>query len=75
MPEGAVQEVNKPLIVMSLQAYRRGNNLLGALALLGKSTSFPQMCKWNAFTIDSWTSLCDDALGKSFTTLAEGGTD
>ena len=27
----------------------------------GKSTSFPQMCKWNAFTIDSLGPLCNDA--------------
>jgi hypothetical protein len=27
-------------------------------ALVRISTSFPEMCKWNAFAIDTWRPLC-----------------
>jgi signal transduction histidine kinase len=40
-----------------------------------KSTGFPQMCKWTAFTIDSPGGVCKDehpAKGKIFTTPGKG---
>jgi len=51
---------------------RRGADSLPdpSLGFPGKDSPLPQMCKWNAFTIDSENRLCEDCqrvnIGKNF---------
>src|SRR6266481_2515211 len=51
---------------------QHGKQSVKSIRLLVKCTSFPQMCKWNAFTIDSDASLCNDAARENFYHFCEG---
>jgi hypothetical protein len=46
------------------------NVTLHAINVVGKASSIPQLCKWNAFTIDTGRGVCEDCghvkIGKNF---------
>ena len=49
---------------------RARNVIPRTLNVVGKASSIPQMCKWNAFTIDTERGVCEDCehvnIGKNF---------
>jgi hypothetical protein len=75
MPEGAAKEVNKPLIVISLQVDRGGNNLLRRGHCSGNPLPFLKCANGTLLPLTLGRPSVTMRLGKSFTTSAEGGTD
>jgi hypothetical protein len=75
MPEGVAEEVNKPFIVMLLQVTWGGNNLLGRMHCSGNPLPFLKCANGTLLPLTLGGPSVTMRLGKSFTTLAEGGTD
>src|SRR5438046_10400595 len=75
LPEDGTENSSKSCVISQLWVHRQ-KQFLHTRAMPEKSTSFPQLCKWNAFTIDSWEPLCNDARRENFYHFfTRGGSD